>query len=64
MAAVDGGSGNRFPEIVTRTYWDYDDDFLNDNLTIAHDAWATLFPRRSETLSFPYGRLTANPPSG
>ncbi|KAH6616857.1 hypothetical protein C7974DRAFT_402562 [Boeremia exigua] len=41
---LNDSSGKRLPESVTRTYWDYHDDFLNENLTIAHDFWASLFP--------------------
>ena len=44
-------SGLRQPGVTERIYWDYDDDFLNPNLTIAHEAWASLLPCKFETSS-------------
>ncbi|KAK1634000.1 hypothetical protein BDP81DRAFT_396714 [Colletotrichum phormii] len=33
-----------YPETTVRTYWDYDDNFLNHNVTISTEFWKGLFP--------------------
>ncbi|EXF76147.1 hypothetical protein CFIO01_03540 [Colletotrichum fioriniae PJ7] len=37
-------TGKSYPETIVQTYWDYDDDFLNHNVTIATEFWKSLFP--------------------
>ncbi|CAI0649507.1 unnamed protein product [Colletotrichum noveboracense] len=37
-------TGKRYPDTVIRTYWDYDDNFLDHNVTIATQFWKGLFP--------------------
>ena len=64
MALVKEERGKSLPDVVTRTYWDYDAQFLNDNLTIAHESWASLFPRKFKSTWFVHRQLTTHHVSG